>query len=236
MLRRARAGARSPVGLDCRYPCESAAVKFSQRPSGFIWYIRNARLKVTAWKHTTERKLTRAGVETNFAQAYMFSNLGNFNRFGQVWLKPRSLSEEGRPERSKVKRVWKCSSQKIHTFVCTSTSILHAVLTCALQSEVKREDENGFVRIGFSFKLPLHTYRLQRSNHRRRVRLRDVTCVEARMMTVKGNFTETLLNKFAKTAMFIRKTNLWLRTVCVYWWTHVYCVDIIKKEYKIFYI
>lgn len=51
------------------------------------------------------------------------------------------------------------------------------------------------MQIDFSFKLPLHTYRLQRSNHSGRVRMRDVMYVEARMMTEEGHFTETLLTR-----------------------------------------
>lgn len=45
-----------------------------------------------------------------------------------------------------------------------------------------------------SFKLPLHTHRLQRSNHSGRVRMRCVMYAEARMMTMEGHFTETLFN------------------------------------------
>lgn len=54
---------------------------------------------------------------------------------------------------------------------------------------------------GFPFKLPLHTYRLQRSNHSGRVRMRKVMCVEARMMTMEGHFTETLFNLTSATLM-----------------------------------
>lgn len=67
--------------------------------------------------------------------------------------------------------------------------MLRSLLCCKdkLGEEMKRD----VLEKGFSFKLPLHTYRLQRSNHSGRVRMRVVMYVRARMLT-KGHFSRTL--------------------------------------------
>lgn len=64
--------------------------------------------------------------------------------------------------------------------------------------------KRDLLQTSFSFKLPSHTYRLQRSNHSGTVRMLDVKYVEARMMTTEGHFTETLFNMSAA-AMSIDK-------------------------------